>query len=114
MQDKENEKLFFKPFQNIKPSPSFVDISLADPSNGELEFEMGLNKGAFPEDVHSGRMSNDTDTIHPELNFNESNPPPVPPKTMIGDWILGKTIGEGSSGKVKLAFHSITHETVCI
>ncbi|KAI8918760.1 kinase-like domain-containing protein [Entophlyctis helioformis] len=30
----------------------------------------------------------------------------------IGDWILGKTIGEGSSGKVKLADHSVTGEKV--
>lgn len=30
----------------------------------------------------------------------------------IGKWQLGKTIGEGSSGKVKLALHSETKETV--
>jgi tRNA A-37 threonylcarbamoyl transferase component Bud32 len=29
-------------------------------------------------------------------------------RTRVGDWLIGKTIGEGSSGKVKLATHSVT------
>ncbi|KAI8800680.1 kinase-like domain-containing protein [Cladochytrium replicatum] len=31
-------------------------------------------------------------------------------RKMIGPWILGKTIGEGSSGKVKIAVHQISGE----
>ncbi|KAL5033549.1 hypothetical protein BDV3_000521 [Batrachochytrium dendrobatidis] len=44
-------------------------------------------------------------------------PPPLPPhpfvptgRKYIGDWSLGKTIGEGSSGKVKLAENIVTGE----
>ncbi|KAI8809704.1 kinase-like domain-containing protein [Cladochytrium replicatum] len=31
-------------------------------------------------------------------------------RKMIGPWVLGKTIGEGSSGKVKIAVHQVTGE----
>lgn len=34
--------------------------------------------------------------------------------TATGDWALGKTIGAGSMGKVKLAWNMATNETVCI
>jgi hypothetical protein len=30
----------------------------------------------------------------------------------VGDWILGKTLGAGSMGKVKLATHQYTREKV--
>lgn len=33
---------------------------------------------------------------------------------MIGNYILGKTIGEGTFGKVKLGSHSLTGEKVAI
>jgi 5'-AMP-activated protein kinase catalytic alpha subunit len=33
---------------------------------------------------------------------------------MIGDYILVKTLGEGTFGKVKLAVHSVTQEKVAI
>jgi 5'-AMP-activated protein kinase catalytic alpha subunit len=32
----------------------------------------------------------------------------------IGNYILGKTIGEGTFGKVKLASHTLTKEKVAI
>lgn len=34
--------------------------------------------------------------------------------TTTGDWALGKTIGAGSMGKVKLAWNMATNETVCL
>jgi 5'-AMP-activated protein kinase catalytic alpha subunit len=33
---------------------------------------------------------------------------------LIGDYILGKTLGEDTFGKVKLAIHSVTQEKVVI
>lgn len=33
-------------------------------------------------------------------------------RKFVGEWELGATIGEGSTGKVKLAKHRITNETV--
>jgi 5'-AMP-activated protein kinase catalytic alpha subunit len=33
---------------------------------------------------------------------------------MIGDYILGKTLGEGTFGKVKSAIHQITQEKVAV
>lgn len=55
---------------------------------------------------------------------NPQNPPGNPSsctspqenvtRKMIGDWILGDVIGEGSSAKVKLARHAKTHETVSL
>ena len=42
-------------------------------------------------------------------------PPPLPGRKFIGDWERGKTIGEGSSGKVKIAKHKTSGEMVnCI
>ena len=32
----------------------------------------------------------------------------------LGDYTLGKTLGAGSMGKVKLAYHNITGEKVCL
>ena len=32
---------------------------------------------------------------------------------VLGDYTLGKTLGAGSMGKVKLAYHNITGEKVC-
>jgi hypothetical protein len=42
----------------------------------------------------------------------EENQDEQGPRKRIGDWILGDTIGEGSFAKVKMAFHSKTHESV--
>ena len=33
-------------------------------------------------------------------------------KRVLGDWVLGKTLGQGSMGKVKLAFNSKSKEKV--
>ena len=41
--------------------------------------------------------------------------PPTPssgPKRVIGKWILSKTLGQGSMGKVKLAMHSESKQKV--
>lgn len=35
-------------------------------------------------------------------------------KRLIGDYLLGKTIGEGTFGKVKMGTHTLTKETVAI
>ena len=41
--------------------------------------------------------------------------PPIPPKEVdIGDYTIGKTIGEGTFGKVKLGVHKMTAEKVAI
>jgi hypothetical protein len=93
----------------IKHSPSFVDVSKAaelDPQQllGGLEFQHGLNEGAFdvpPRPVELNGMDLPKDV--PKEKTNE-------PESKLGAWILGKTIGEGSSGKVKLATHSRTNE----
>jgi hypothetical protein len=83
-----HEKDFIK---GIKRSPSFVDVSFANPEQQTLEFEKGLNTGAFNENSSFSKKDN---------------------VVMVGEWILGKTIGEGSSGKVKLATHYQSKETV--
>ena len=42
----------------------------------------------------------------------------VPPKSRggetVGDYVLGKTLGKGTTGKVKLAFHKKTNAEVAI
>ena len=44
-----------------------------------------------------------------------SNRPTAPPKEVdIGDYTIGKTIGEGTFGKVKLGVHKMTSEKVAI
>jgi len=42
-----------------------------------------------------------------------NNPQPVQRK-VIGHYMLGKTIGEGTFGKVKIAIHLPTGEKVCV
>jgi hypothetical protein len=53
----------------------------------------------------------ETDTQFNQKRLLDMNQP-ASSRCMVGDWILGETIGEGSSGKVKMAFHSKTHESV--
>ena len=36
------------------------------------------------------------------------------PAMKVGNWMLGKTIGEGTFGKVKLGVHLLTGERVAI
>jgi len=93
----------------IRHSPSFVDVSKAaetDPQQllGGLEFKDGLNEGAFdvppcPVEQEGMDQLEDAPKVKPDQ-----------PEPKLGEWILGKTIGEGSSGKVKLATHSRTNE----
>jgi serine/threonine protein kinase len=40
--------------------------------------------------------------------------PPTSGAAAIGDYILGKTLGEGTFGKVKLGIHKLTQEKVAI
>jgi serine/threonine protein kinase len=55
---------------------------------------------------------------HPHPHYPHPHPlPPTPTpgegRKQVGDWLIGRTIGEGSSGKVKLATHQVTgHECV--
>ena len=96
----------------IKHSPSFVDVSKAaelDPQQllGGLEFENGLNQGAFEDEAPSSRLIATDDT---DQSTETAKSTPMESEYKIGEWILGKTIGEGSSGKVKLATHSKTRE----
>ncbi|KAI9204778.1 kinase-like domain-containing protein, partial [Polychytrium aggregatum] len=53
--------------------------------------------------------------FEPEAGTNVSVQPPAPTqgRRKIGDWMIGKTIGEGSSGKVKMAVNSKTGQ-VCV
>ena len=86
----------------IHHSPSFVDVSKAgavDPQQllGDFEFKIGLNNGAFDSPRANQSVTDDV------LEETQTT-------CKIGQWILGKTIGEGSSGKVKMAMHSTTKE----
>lgn len=90
----------------IRHSPSFVDVSKAaelDPQQllGGLEFKDGLNEGAFEETTCQVEGTGADNSV--ELKAAQ-------PESKLGEWILGKTIGEGSSGKVKLATNSRTNE----
>lgn len=42
----------------------------------------------------------------------KSRVPSMPGRKFIGDWELGQTIGQGSSGKVKIAKNNVTGKTV--
>jgi hypothetical protein len=59
--------------------------------------------------THSSQLVQDPSilTIPPSSNYQAR-------RKVIGKWELGKTIGEGSSGKVKLAVHSETREKVLL
>ena len=102
----------------IKHSPSFVQLSMADQCVNKNDLEIpdgGLNQGAFPQDSFDVQKSvplthprdvtakNSSDDLASIANASRGK---------IGEWILGKTIGEGASGKVKMAYHSQTHESV--
>lgn len=43
---------------------------------------------------------------------NSRNQKPRSSNRVLGDYIIGKTLGQGSMGKVKLAYHNITGEKV--
>ena len=54
----------------------------------------------------------------PNTNNNNNNPPPevlaplIPKRKAVGDYRIGKTIGEGAFSKVKLGYHKVTGEKV--
>lgn len=50
---------------------------------------------------------------HYHINNNQMDDE-VDKQKKIGNYILGKTIGEGTFGKVKLASHTLTKEKVAI
>ena len=65
-----------------------------------------------PPNIHTSSDSHSSlRKPHPQTQAYSTNVAPKP-KKVIGDWILTKTLGEGSMGKVKLAIHQITGEKV--
>jgi hypothetical protein len=97
-----NSNDFIKLRGGIKHSPSFVDVSLAN-AESNLKNEKG-SAGALKNDEY--------DTKESELSYAQPIPDTPSKRVMVGEWILGKTIGVGSSGKVKMAVHYKTQETV--
>ncbi|KAI8906274.1 kinase-like domain-containing protein, partial [Gorgonomyces haynaldii] len=60
-----------------------------------------------------GSQANETPKPHERVishKRDKTTEPPASGRKFIGEWELGKTIGEGSSGKVKLAKHRTTGE----
>jgi serine/threonine protein kinase len=70
----------------------------------------GSSAGAAP--TRAQRSKGDA-TSHRESVDSGNAPQPVQRK-VIGHYMLGKTIGEGTFGKVKIAIHLPTGEKVCI
>jgi hypothetical protein len=78
--------------------------------------------------VQMETIADENQHSHPQSRPNEENSKPLETAVVaptvdavsrggrksIGKWQLGKTIGEGSSGKVKLAQHQDTKETVTL
>lgn len=65
--------------------------------------------------VVEGPIDSNFDTPNTIITENPSSSEPLPLKRkQIGKWILGITIGEGSSGKVKLAHHIETKESCVV
>lgn len=57
----------------------------------------------------SGEVSTPNDTV---MNVNNRPAKPRGSSRVLGDYTLGKTLGAGSMGKVKLAYHNLTGEKV--
>jgi serine/threonine protein kinase len=49
-----------------------------------------------------------------QWKFPQSSPQAQPPAKMIGDYIVGKTLGQGTFAKVKLGTHKITKNKVAL
>ena len=47
-----------------------------------------------------------------ERNYQETNKERINEQEILGDFIIGETLGRGTFGKVKLAIHKITGEKV--
>ena len=54
---------------------------------------------------YNNRLKSEDNTIIEQVRMKDK-------KKCIGDFSLGKTIGEGNFGKVKIGMHSITGEKV--
>jgi len=63
------------------------------------------------DDAKEGLSTNEVNTS--KVNLNSIAPcPNTEGKKMVGQFILGKSLGQGTFGKVKLGTHSITGEKV--
>eukprot|EP00842_Homolaphlyctis_polyrhiza_P000271 jgi/Hompol1/1244/HPOL_001760-RA len=76
-----------------------------------LAADMNRNNNSRDNNPHNSLPAKQGITHHQLLT---GTPPPQSPqgpgRKAIGDWTLGKTIGEGASGKVKLAENTVTGE----
>ena len=59
------------------------------------------------EKIQNSKTLSKTDRNHSKTNIEKKNE-----KEILGDFIIGETLGKGTFGKVKLGIHKITGEKV--